>query len=96
MYGINLVPLAEELREADPGLLSPFHANDAVFNGLARQSTQLLKVLMKRGTDRGYFPNPDKSLFMSDTPVQEDAAKREFEVGGLALRFVSGSRYLGG
>ena len=35
LYGIILVPLAEELRDADPTLLSPFYANDATFEGLA-------------------------------------------------------------
>ena len=33
LYGINLVRLAEELRAADPGLLSPFYADDALFDG---------------------------------------------------------------
>ena len=28
LYGITLIPLAEELRAADPGLLSPFYADD--------------------------------------------------------------------
>ena len=37
LYGITLVPLAEELRLADLGLLSPFYANDAVFDGSERQ-----------------------------------------------------------
>ena len=50
---------------------------------------------MKRGPDRGYFPKPDKSLFISDTPGQEEAAKREFAKEGLVLNYVSGSRYLG-
>ena len=50
---------------------------------------------MKRGTDRGYFPEPAKSLFISDTPGQEAAAKKEFLAEGLTLNFVSGSRYLG-
>ena len=50
---------------------------------------------MKRGPDRGYFPDPAKSLFISDTPGQEAAAKREFSAEGLNLNFVSGSRYLG-
>ena len=68
LYGITLVPLVEELQAADPGLLSPFYADDAVFDGLARRSSQLLKLLIKRGTDQGYFPEPAKSLFISDTP----------------------------
>ena len=35
LYGITLVPLAEELRAADTGILSPFYADDAAFEGLA-------------------------------------------------------------
>ena len=37
-YGITLVPLEDELQEADPGLLSPFYADDADFYGLVRRS----------------------------------------------------------
>ena len=55
LYGTTLVPLAEELIEADTGLLSPFYADDAVFEGSAQQSAQSLKFLVKRGPDRGYF-----------------------------------------
>ena len=50
---------------------------------------------MKRGPDREYFPDPDKSLFILDTPRQEEAEKRKFAVEGLTLNFFSGSRYLG-
>ena len=46
---------------------------------------------MKRGTDRGDFPE----LAKSDSPGQEAAAKREFAKEGLVLNFVRGSRYLG-
>ena len=95
LYGITLVPLAEDLRAADPGLLSPFYADDAAFDGSARRSAQLLKLLMRRGMDQGYFPEPAKSLFILDTPEQEEAANREFAVEGLTLNFVSVSRYLG-
>ena len=50
---------------------------------------------MRRGPDRGYFPEPSKSLFILDTPGQEAANKREFAAEGLTLTFVSCSRYLG-
>ena len=50
---------------------------------------------MRIGPDRGYFHEPAKSLFISDTPGQEVAAKREFLAEGLTLNVVSGSRYLG-
>ena len=58
-------------------------------------SAQLLKLLMKRGSDRGYFPDPAKSLFILDIPGQEEATMREFAIKGLISSFVSGSRYLG-
>ena len=64
LYRITLVPLAEELRAADPGLLSPFYTDDAAFDSLARRSAQLLKLFMRRGPDRRYFPEPAKSLFI--------------------------------
>ena len=49
---------------------------------------------MKRGADRGYFPEPAKSLFVLDTPGKEEVAKRESAMEGLELNFVIGSRYL--
>ena len=75
-YGITLIPLAKKLRAADPGILSPFYADDAEFDGLAQKSSHLLKLLMDIGTDRGYFPKPAKSLFISDILGQEEAARR--------------------
>ena len=95
LYGITIVPLIEELGAVDPGRLSPFYAHDAAFGSLERRSAQLLKLLMERGTDRGYLPEPAKSLLISETLLQEEAAKREFAVEGLTLNFLSGSWYLG-
>ena len=92
LYRVTLVALVEELRAAHPGLLSHFYVDDAVFDGLARRIPQIFKLLMKRGPDRGYFPEPSKSLFILDTPGQEAAAKREFAKEGLVLNFISGSR----
>ena len=76
LYGITLVPIAKELRAADLGAFIPFYADDAAFDGLARQSAQILKLLLKRGPDRGYFPKLVKSLFISDTLRQEEAGRR--------------------
>ena len=83
LYRITLVPLEEELRAADPGLISPFYADNTAFDGLARRSAQLLKLLIKRGPDRGDFPDPAMSLFILDNPEQEEGAKREFAKEGL-------------
>ena len=52
-------------------------------------------MLMKRGPDQGYFPDPAKYLFISDTPGHKEAAKRDFSIEGLTLNFVSSSCYLG-
>ena len=60
LYGVTLVSLAEELQSTDPGLLSPFYADDVEFDGLVQRSAQLLKLLMRRGPDQGYFPEPTK------------------------------------
>ena len=95
LYGIALFPLAEELRAADPGLLSPFYADDVAFDVLAQNSAQLLKLLMKRGTDQGYFPEPAKYLFILDILGQEEEVKRYFAKEGLVLNLVSGSQYSG-
>ena len=65
------------------------------FDESARRSAQLLKLVMERGTEQGYFPEPAKSLFISDTPGQEEAARRDFAAEGLELNFVSRSWYLG-
>ena len=50
---------------------------------------------MKRSPDQGYFHEPAKSLFISDTPWKEEATKTKVAVEGLTLNFVSRRRYLG-
>ena len=90
LYGITLVPLAEELRAADPGVLSSFYADDAAFNSLAQQSAHLLNMLLKRGAERGYFTKPAKYLFISDT-----WGKRKRRGGNLWLRFLTCTLLLG-
>ena len=75
-YGITLVPLSEELWVADPEILTPFYLKYAVFDGSLQRSAQLINILMERGTDQGYFPEPAKSLFIVDTPYQWYESKR--------------------
>ena len=95
LYRITLVPLAEELRAADSGLLSPFYADDAVFDRSARRSANILKLLMERRPDPGYLPKPAKSPFISNVPGQEEAARREFAAEGIELKCFSGGQYIG-
>ena len=95
LYGITLVPIAEELRAADPGFLSSLYADDAAFNSLAQQSAHLLNIFMKWRLYRGYLPEPAKFLLILDTLGQEEAARREFAAEEIVLNFGSDSRYLG-
>ena len=62
LYGINLTPLAEELRDSDPTLLSTFYSDDVEFGGLARRSAAQLRLLIVQKLHRGYFLNPAKSI----------------------------------
>ena len=68
LYGITLVPLLEEIRDAYPTLLSPYYADDAAFDGSTRRNMKQIRLLMDQGTDRAYFPDPAKSLFIADKP----------------------------
>ena len=56
LYWITLVPLAEDLWAAVPGLLSPFYANDTEFDELEIRSAQLLNLLIERAADWVYLP----------------------------------------
>ena len=81
VYGITLAPLVEELKAADPGLISPIHAGDAEFHSSVRRSAHILMLIMGRGPDHGYLPNPARSIFIADSPEKEEAAR-----GGLQWR----------
>ena len=50
---------------------------------------------MDRGADQGYFPKPDKSIFIADNPEEKEAAKREFDREGLNINYVDGGHYMG-
>ena len=76
LYGITPVPMEEEIQSAEMGIIPPFYADNAAFNGSLHRSAQLLKLLMERGPDRGYFPKPAKSIFMADLPDQEEATNQ--------------------
>ena len=95
LYRVILVPLAEELRAVDSGILSPSYGDDAEFDSSARHSAHILKLLMKRGMDQGYLPKLAMSIFISDTLGQEEATRREFAAERLVLNFIIGSRFLG-
>ena len=95
LYGITLFPLTEEMRDADPPLLSPFYDDDTASDGSARRGAAQLRLMMDRGPDRGYFPHPAKSFFIVDNPEEKEAAKRDFKRAGLNINYVDDGCYLG-
>ena len=95
LYRITLFPLVEELQAVDPGLFTPFYLYDAEFDGLVITSVQLLKLLMEKETDRGYFSKPARIICIADSPDKEEAAKREFSAEVFDFTCIGGSTYLG-
>ena len=43
-YGLAFLPLEEAIREADPGVLQTWYADDAAIQGPARNNTKLLRA----------------------------------------------------
>ena len=39
----------------------------------------MMKLLLQRGPDRGYFPEPIKFIFIAELPYKEEASKWWFE-----------------
>ena len=88
LYGITLVPLAEDLRDADPTLLSPFYYNYAAFYGSERRIMEQLRLLVHRGTYWGYFPKQAKSVFVADNPEDKEAGRQGFDQAGLNINYL--------
>eukprot|EP00957_Ditylum_brightwellii_P175620 13371403-Ditylum_brightwellii.AAC.1 len=61
-YGITLVPLAEKVAELEVAAITPFYADDECVDGPARCNARIVKFLVEQGPDRGYFPEPEKSV----------------------------------
>ena len=75
LYGITLVPLVEELSDADPTLLPPFYTNTAEFDGSARRSEVQLRLVMEEGMDQGYFLELAKSHIIAENLEDNEAAR---------------------
>ena len=59
-----------------PGDSESFFADDAEFDGSEQRSAQILKLVLERRSDQGYFPEPAKFIFIEDSPNQEEAVKQ--------------------
>ena len=61
VYGIGLMSLAEDLREAFPEALQPWYADDCAFYASATTCADIFVRLCAKGPSVGYFPAPAKT-----------------------------------
>ena len=92
-YGIGVLPLIKELWNAHPRVTQTWYANDAGAGGTFQQIQEHVRDLQVRGTARGYYPEPTKSILVVATG---NIAWAEEHFRGLGIRVVTGHRYLGG
>ena len=94
LYGIALVPLAESLRKAEPTVLQPWYANDAAMTGPVDAIARAMRLLEEQGPARGYYPEPEKSIFVPSTP--EVATECQDRLKDHNFQHRPGHRYIGG
>ena len=92
-YDIGVLPLIRELRNAHPWVTQPWYANDAGAGGTFQQIQGHFQDLQARGPDRGYYPEPTKSILVM---APGNIARDEEHFRGLGIRVVTGHRNLGG
>ena len=63
-YGIGVLPLIRELRNAQPRVTHPWYADDAGAGGTFQQILEHFRDLQARGTSRGYYMEPTKSILV--------------------------------
>ena len=86
-------PLIRELRGAHPRVTQLWYADDAGAGGKLSHILEHLWDLQARGTARGYYWDPTKSILVV-APVNVSQAEELFWRMGIQL--VTGHRYIGG
>jgi hypothetical protein len=93
LYGLALVPLASTLRQAHPEVVQAWYADDGQLQGRSSRVAAAMIDLQRLGPERGYFPEPAKSIFICN-PEDRPGAEERLETFG--FKSVDGSRYVGG
>lgn len=94
LYGLTLVPLAKIIREATDQVIQPWYAGDMAMAGPASKIKIAMNLLMKYGPDRGYFPEPDKSVLVCIDELKRKACSQV--LGDYEFKGPPYARYLGG
>jgi hypothetical protein len=93
LYGLALAPLSESLRIAVPGLVQPWYADDAAMAGPISQIRKAQLLLQEWGPQRGYYPEPSKSVLVTPPFTTPDQLTPLTEFN---YQVTEGSRYIGG
>ena len=72
LYGINLLPLAEAMREEETGFLHPWYTDDEAMLGPYKRSTRILRALMVNGSLHGYFTERERICHIFKSDREED------------------------
>ena len=80
-YGIGVLPLIRELREAHPRVTQPWYADNAGAGGTFIDVQAQFQDLQARGPALGYYPEPTKSILVMSP---ENVARSEEHFRGLA------------
>jgi hypothetical protein len=93
LYGLALVPLAATLRAAHPAVRQAWYADDSALKGRARDIAAAMTLLARLGPERGYFPEPAKSIYIC---APEDRAAAAGLLEAFGFTYCDGHRYVGG
>ena len=93
LYGLALVPLAKFLRASVPSVIQPWYADDCAMSGKVEDIATAMRLLLRHGPPRGYYPEPSKSILVCRTG-DRPRARRVLEEFNFLHR--EGTRYIGG
>ena len=92
LYGVEILPLIRKLKELHIHCVQPWYADDMAMHGHVNDITDIMHLLLKEGPQRGYFPEPAKSICICDLQTQNRVRPflEEFK-----FQYKEGYRYLG-
>ena len=93
LYGIALTPLAERIKAATQGITQSWYADDAAIAGPASKVKAAFHLLQQWGPDRGYHPEPNKSIVVAPTHHHEQAKRH---LHPFPFTYTDGHWYVGG
>ena len=91
-YGIGVLPIIIDFRNVHSHVTQPWYADDAGAWGKSRHILEHFKYLQARGTPRGYFLEPNKSILVVSL---RNVARADELLRVMGMKIITGSRYLG-